>query len=226
MQGGKSSGEQADKRSQTRERLVRIGTELLSEKGFGATGIDEVLRAAEVPKGSFYHYFDSKADFGLAVVDNYASIWERKLARILGDRSAAPLRRIDNYIAEGIAGLERYSFRRGCLIGNIGQEVTTLDDEFRDRLIDVFSSWTDAIAACLAEARDNGDIGAGVDVDTLSRFFWLAWEGAVLQAKLQRSTRPLADVRDVLFGLILKTEGGLASEPRRPRPRRKVAERV
>ena len=45
-------------------------------------------------------------------------------------------------------------------------------------------------------------VDAGLDIDKTSRFFWLAWEGAILQAKLQRSTQPIEDFRDVLFRLV------------------------
>jgi TetR/AcrR family transcriptional regulator, transcriptional repressor for nem operon len=210
------------RRTDTGERLVRIGTEFLSEKGFGLTGLDEVLRAADVPKGSFYYYFDSKIDFGLAVIDNYAGIWERKLKRLLENPSVPPLRRIDDYIAEGISGLERYAFQRGCLIGNMGQEITTLNDAIRDRLLGVFAHWTKAMAACLAEAKKCGDIDASLDVGKMSRFFWLAWEGAVLQAKLQRSTQPIEDFRDVLFRQILVSpglKGAALTKPRGGAPR-------
>jgi TetR/AcrR family transcriptional regulator, transcriptional repressor for nem operon len=201
------------RRTDTGERLVRIGTEFLSEKGFGLTGLDEVLRAAGVPKGSFYYYFDSKIDFGLAVIDNYAGIWERKLKRLLENPAAPPLRRIDDYIAEGISGLERYAFQRGCLIGNMGQEISTLNEAIRGRLLGVFAHWTKAIAVCLAEAKNCGEIDAGLDVEKTSRFFWLAWEGAILQAKLQRSTQPIEDFRDVLFGLILVSPNGKTGAP-------------
>jgi TetR/AcrR family transcriptional repressor of nem operon len=203
------------RRTEAGERLVRIGTELLSEKGFGLTGLDEVLRAADVPKGSFYYHFDSKIDFGLAVIDNYAAIWERKLKRLLENASVPPLRRIDDYIAEGISGLERYAFQRGCLIGNMGQEITTLNEAVRERLLGVFAHWTSAIAACLAEAQKRGDIDAGLDIDKTSRFFWLAWEGAVLQAKLQRATQPIEDFRDVLFRLILVSPSPQDAAPKK-----------
>ena len=205
------------RRTDTGERLVRIGTEFLSEKGFGLTGLDEVLRAADVPKGSFYYYFDSKIDFGLAVIDNYAGIWARKLKRLLENPSVSPLRRIDDYINEGISGLERYAFQRGCLIGNMGQEITTLNDAIRDRLLSVFAYWTKAIAACLAEAKRSGEIDANLDIEKTSRFFWMAWEGAILQAKLQRSTQPIEDFRDVLFRMILiapSSQGGASTKPR------------
>ena len=207
------------RRTDTGERLVRIGTEFLSEKGFGLTGLDEVLRAADVPKGSFYYYFDSKIDFGLAVIDNYAGIWARKLKRLLENPSVSPLRRIDDYINEGISGLERYAFQRGCLIGNMGQEITTLNDAIRERLLSVFAHWTEAIAACLVEAQKRGEIDVSLDIGRTSRFFWLAWEGAILQAKLQRSTQPIEDFRHLLFRLILTAPGSKGAPPRKPRAR-------
>lgn len=186
----------------TRARLVQIGTEILSEKGFDSTGIEEVLQRADVPKGSFYYYFDSKADFGFAVIDNYAHLWEQKLIRLLRDPNVRPLQRIWNYIAEGIHGLEKYAFRRGCLIGNMGQELGGLDDSFRQRIAAVFESWTRFLADCLAEAKEAGELGPDADVRALAEFFWMAWEGAILQAKLRRSVEPVQRLRDVLFSCV------------------------
>lgn len=190
-------------RAETRSRLIQIGTEILSEKGFDSTGIDEVLRQAEVPKGSFYYYFESKADFGLAVIDNYAYLWEQKLTRILRDPNVRPLQRVQNYIAEGMRGLEKYAFRRGCLVGNMAQELGALDEIFRDRILAVFESWARFLRICLQEAKDAGDLPASADVKQLAQFFWLAWEGAILQAKLERSTKPVEQFRNVLFSYIL-----------------------
>ena len=71
----------------TRDALVRCGTEILTEQGFLSTGIDTVLSRVGVPKGSFYHYFQSKEDFGHAVLENYAGYFARKLDRCLLDAS-------------------------------------------------------------------------------------------------------------------------------------------
>jgi TetR/AcrR family transcriptional repressor of nem operon len=190
-------------RAETRMRLIRIGTEILSEKGFVSTGIDEVLRQAEVPKGSFYYYFESKTDFGLAVIDNYAYLWEQKLTRLLRDPNVKPLQRVRNYIAESIRGLEKYAFRRGCLVGNMAQDLGALDEAFRARISAVFESWAGYLRVCLQEAKDAGELPATADVKQLAQFFWLAWEGAILQAKLERSTKPVEQFRDVLFSYIL-----------------------
>lgn len=194
-------------RNKTRAHLLTIGTEILSEKGFNSTGLEEILSKADVPKGSFYHYFESKAAFGLAVIENYEYIWAQKLTRLLGDPAVLPLMRIDNYISEGVRGLEKYAFRRGCLIGNMGQEMGSLDDAFRARILGVFASWADCIADCLEEAKRRGDLPADTDLAVIAKFFWFAWEGAILQARLERSIEPIEQFRKVIFKTILRSPG-------------------
>lgn len=192
-----------DTRGETRARLVRIGTEILSEKGFESTGLEEILDRAQVPKGSFYYYFESKAAFGFAVIENYEYLWAQKLTRLLKDPAVPPLKRIHDYISEGVRGLEKYSFRRGCLIGNLGQELAALDDEFRFRILKVFDSWADYIADCLKEAKIRGDLPIEFSIEEAAKFFWIAWEGAILQAKLERSIEPIERFRSVMFKYIL-----------------------
>ena len=118
----------------SREALIRAGVALLSEKGYSATGLEEVLRSAGVPKGSFYHYFSSKDVFGAALIEAYATYFVRKLDRWLLDERTAPLQRIRNFVADARDGMARYEFRRGCVVGNLGQEMSALPELFRDRL--------------------------------------------------------------------------------------------
>lgn len=197
-------GARSEGRLDTREELVRIGTEIWSEQGFCSTGIEHVLRRAGVPKGSFYHYFASKDEFGLAVVDNYARLWELKLTRIFGNAQVPPLDRVRNYLAEGIRGMEKHEFRRGCLVGNLAQELAALSAPFRERISHVFASWEGHLTRCLTEAQRTGSLRSDADAAELARFFWTGWEGAILMAKLDRSTVPLEQFRDVLFRWVLR----------------------
>jgi TetR/AcrR family transcriptional repressor of nem operon len=185
-----------------RSRLIHVGVEILSEKGYHNTGLDELVKRSGIPKGSFYYYFGSKTEYGFAVIDQYAYIWEQRLIRLLSDPSVKPLQRIRNYIAEGVAGLEQHAFRRGCLIGNMGQELGALDDAFRQKILRVFESWTKHLANCLQEAIDAGDLKTSGGAQELASFFWMAWEGAIVQAKLEQSTRPVERLQNVMFGHI------------------------
>jgi len=176
---------------QTREMLIRCGTEILTEQGFMATGIDTVLKRVGVPKGSFYHYFDSKEAFGQAVLESYAGYFARKLDRWLLDASLPPLQRLRGFVDEAKAGMARHEFRRGCLVGNLGQEVTLLPDSYREQLDAVFRSWELRLSRCLQAAQASGELAADADCEALASFFWIGWEGAVLRARLVRSDVPL-----------------------------------
>lgn len=178
-------------RGTTRDELIRYGMEVLTEKGFSSTGIDEVLKAVGVPKGSFYHYFASKDDFGRAVIDAFAAYFADKLDRTFGDATRPPLDRLRAFIDEVRRGMRKHGYRRGCLVGNLGQECACLNDMFRIQINKVFADWQTRLAACLEEARLNGDIDADADPKQLAAYFWIGWEGAVMRAKLERSAKPL-----------------------------------
>lgn len=179
----------------TREALIRSGTAVLTEQGFTATGIDGILRRVGVPKGSFYHYFDSKEAFGRAVLADYAAYFAGKLDRWLLDGSTPPLDRLAAFVDDAKAGMARHGFRRGCLVGNLGQEVGALPEGFREQLLATLADWQARVARCLAVAREAGEIAPDADCDALAECFWIGWEGAVMRARLTRSEHPL----DVFF---------------------------
>lgn len=178
-------------RQDTRELLVRTGVAVLTEKGYSSVGIDEILRLAQVPKGSFYHYFDSKEAFGQALIVSYSNYFASKLDRWFLDTTVPPLQRLRHFIEDAKAGMGRHAFKRGCLVGNLGQEMGTLPESFRVQLQAVFLDWQSRTAACLQEAQRVGDISPQLDCSALAHFFWVGWEGAVLRAKLEQSPKAL-----------------------------------
>ncbi|MGR3909424.1 TetR/AcrR family transcriptional regulator [Burkholderia sp. SR8] len=183
----------------TRDMLLRTGLEVLTEKGFSATGLDEILGRAGVPKGSFYHYFDSKGAFGLELIDRYAEFFARKLDRHFNQTEASPLARIRAFVDDARDGMARYEYSRGCLIGNLGQEMGALPESFRTRLRATFEDWQHRLADCLAAAQQAGELADSADPAALAAFFWIGWEGAVLRAKLERSDAPLALFAEFFF---------------------------
>ena len=187
---------------ETRELLLRAGLEVLTEKGFSAAGLDEILRRGGVPKGSFYHYFDSKEAFGVELIERYAAYFARKIDRHLDDARHSPLTRLHRFVADAQTGMARHDFRRGCLIGNLGQEMGALPESFRARLLDVFADWQARFSRCLHAAQDAGELSCQANCDELAAFFWIGWEGAVLRAKLERSGAPLDLFSRVFFAAL------------------------
>ena len=163
-----------------------------TEQGFVSTGIDGVLKRVGVPKGSFYHYFDSKEAFGHAVLSRYADYFARKLDHRLLSAELPPLERLRRFTQDAQEGMARHHYRRGCLVGNLGQEVTLLPAGFDERLEAILQDWQRRVADCLRLAQAHGELAADTDCDTLAAFFWIGWEGAVQRARLTREPTPLA----------------------------------
>lgn len=175
----------------TKAELIRSGLEQLTESGFASSGIDKILKKVKVPKGSFYHYFASKEAFGKIVIDNYAKYFAKKLDMCLLDESYPPLKRIGNFVEDAKVGMIRHHFKRGCLVGNLGQEVDLLPESYRQQLIDIFHSWQHRIAQCLKLAQARNEISQTANCELLAEFFWIGWEGAVSRSKLVQNTKPL-----------------------------------
>ena len=190
-------------RAQTRQELIHAGCEIIARQGFNHTGINAVLSAAGVPKGSFYYYFASKEDFGLAVIDDFAADNRARLERLLGDDETPPLERIRDYFAAGFAELEASDCCRGCPLGTLGQELAAQNEVFRARLSEVFEHWRRCLADCLDQARRSGDIAGDSDVEALADFLLSGWEGAMLRAKVTRSVEPLRAFADTFFAQVL-----------------------
>ncbi|WP_440061236.1 acrylate utilization transcriptional regulator AcuR [Pseudomonas syringae] len=176
---------------ETREVLLRRGLEVLTEQSFSATGLDYLLKEVGIPKGSFYHYFPSKEAFGRAVLEEYSRYFAQRLDRWLLDEALSPLERLVGFVQSAKHGMARHDYRRGCMVGNLGQEVGLLPEGFRDTLEQIFLDWQSKLAACLSAAQACGELSRRADCHELAAFFWIGWEGAVLRARLVKSDNPL-----------------------------------
>lgn len=180
-----------DESADTRQLLLNAGIVVLTERAFSATGIEEVLRSVGVPKGSFYHYFQSKEEFGLGVIEHYSNFFVNKLRGHFRCRELSPINRVRAFIEDAEQGMIKFEYRRGCLIGNLGQEMGSLPESFRAELKNVFESWQYELAICLTEAQSVGEVDPHQSAAMLAEYFWIGWEGAVLRAKLERTNEPL-----------------------------------
>src|SRR5438874_9982641 len=155
----------------TKATLVDAGLHLMLEKGYHHTGIQEVLQAAGVPKGSFYYYFPSKEAFGLEVIAQFAAAYLARLEQYLGDTTASPLTRLRRHHEELLARFERRGCRGGCLIGNLSQELADQSPRLRAQLDTVLTSWRARYAQLFREAQAVGELRADLDPEALADFY-------------------------------------------------------
>jgi len=193
-------------RIQTREKLIEIGSNVIYEQGFNHTGINEILSQAGVPKGSFYHYFSSKQDFGMAIIDNFSQNYAVLLQGFLQDEAFSPLQRMRNYLNNCMETLIENDFNQGCMIGNLSQEMATQNSIFREKLASIFAEWKKQYEACFQSAIEAGELAEHENCEQLAEFLLLASQGAILRAKVRKSPIPMQNFIDTLFMRILKQE--------------------
>ena len=188
----------------TKAALVDVGTQLILEQGYHHTGIQDVLQAAGVPKGSFYYYFPSKEAFALEVIAQFAAAYLARLEQHLGDTTASPLTRLRRHQEDLLARFERRGCRGGCLIGNLSQELADQSDHFGTQLEAVLTSWRERYVRLFREAQAVGELRTAVDPQGLADFYLNSFEGALLRAKVSKSPAPLRLFITLMFDSVLQ----------------------
>lgn len=191
---------------ETKRALIEAGTNIIIEYGFNYTGLNEVLAAAGVPKGSFYHYFDSKENFGLEVVNNFDHNLKASLKYYLEDSRFGPLTRLKRYFQANIDTLVELQCRQGCLVGNLGQELSDHNEIFRHRVKQIMDEWTSSLAACIREAQQTGELSQQQTAQALAEFCLNSWQGAILSMKITKNPAPLHNFMTLMFEVILKKQ--------------------
>jgi TetR/AcrR family transcriptional repressor of nem operon len=171
---------------------------MLLKHGYHDLGIQAVLAATRIPKGSFYHHFRDKEDFGLQVIDQYMQQVHDGLDASLGDLSRPPVERVRRFF-ESIQESYRQDGYLGCLLGGLGQELSGVSEVFRVRIEECFSAIQQRIAACLEEARRQGDVPPESDVEGMASLLVDCWEGAALRSRLRGDAAPLTAMLDFYF---------------------------
>jgi len=185
-----------------KQRILEKGAEIIHQKGYYHTGIQEILIAAKVPKGSFYNYFSSKEDFGLQVIDYFMAFFNGMAREVLEDRSISPLERVRKLLDRFIDFFGTKQYTLGCPIGNLGQEMGDLSEPFQKKLKWALDAMAGQYIRVLSEAQSRGDLPQGLDVRQTAFFLITSWHGALIRMKIERSPEPLEDHKNFFFNRI------------------------
>lgn len=198
---GLAAEPQTQEMHETKRRLILAGLQLMLERGYNGVGIRDLLEATGIPKGSFYHHFESKEDFALQVLDAYVENVHGLLDATLSDDQRPPLERVRNFF-EGVRESYEAQGYLGCFLGALGQELSGASDIFRRKIEGCVGDIAARLALCLEEARSRGDLPAETDPAQMADVLVDAWEGAAFRTRLVRNGKPLEAVLDFYFAAV------------------------
>jgi TetR/AcrR family transcriptional regulator, transcriptional repressor for nem operon len=167
----------------TRQRLLQAAFREVYRYGFQSAGIDAILAATNVTKGALYYHFDSKEALGHAII-------EEILAEITRDRWMRPLRLSQGKNpVDALIGIVQAiparpgDVKRGCPLVNLTQEMSQLNEEFRQRLESIFNAWQEGIATALREGQLAGTVRRDLVPEETASFLIAMVEGYEVLAK-------------------------------------------
>lgn len=204
---GKKDGDRKDIKDSRRKEIVNAAFELMLEKGYEDTGIQDILSTIGATKGCIYYYFKSKKDVAIAVIEevikpHYQSVW--------GDfyKSDDPLEALCSTIDLIFnKGAERLS-KTGCPLGNLILEISAKDVILANHTNGVISLWRSFLETGLKKAKDRGIIPKSSDISKVSDFIIASFEGCIMMSKSNQSKETLKNCFDSLKKYILSLRVG------------------
>lgn len=180
-----------DKFNQCRESLLEVGQKLFLGSSFNCVGLNDILKQAEIPKGSFYHYFDSKEDFGLQVIEHYHRQNNEALKSILADTSLSPYQQLKTYYESNISHFTEIGYCQGCLMANLSQEIADVNEKLRCKISSLSKQTVDQVARCI-EKLEHNELNLGhLRPCEAAQLLMNSWQGAIMKMKLDKSSEAL-----------------------------------
>ena len=175
----------------SREDIIEGGIQLFSTHGYQGTGIQQILKSLDIPKGSFYNYFKSKEAFAIEAVELYGGdgLIAHKLA--LSNTALTPLKRIVKRMESTQKQYVSESFEKSCLLDILAIEVSGSNKKVAKIVDDIFVKRKDIYAACIKEGQELGEIRTDQKPEDLAEFLLTGYSGAQLKAKTEKSVRPM-----------------------------------
>lgn len=174
-----------------KDHLLDTGMAVIFRHGYNGTGVQDIVDAAGVPKGSFYNYFESKEAFAIEGLTRIADAALGHARETLLAAETPPLQRIQQYFETAAACHAEQGYSGGCLIGNLCQEMAGVNAKLRERIDFLMRQNVQLLETCLAEAQRADKLCSERCAHELAEFVFFAWEGALLRMKATGNGEPL-----------------------------------
>ncbi len=185
--------------------LLEKGMEIIWSKGYNGTSVNDIVKAADVPKGSFYFYFDSKEDFAIKALDKYFTTQVTPALVILRDKSFSAKQRLINFYEYRIEVVKKeLECKNGCMACNLSNEMAEHNENIREAVLEKHDTIKAEIITVAIEAQKQGEIDASIDVVNMVDFIEDAGKGAMTTMKETQSAYPMDNVMNMTQQLFLK----------------------
>jgi len=185
-----------------KQHILDTGRRIILGKGFSAVGLNEILLTAQVPKGSFYHYFKSKESFGEALVDSYVADYLAQVDSLLGDDGTPAAGRLMRYWRSWASPEGSETAECNCLVVKLSGEVSDMSEAMRAALLRGTDLIIERLGQCIAQGMADGSLAGHLDAPHTALTLYELWLGAALLTKVRRERSALDAAMATTLGLL------------------------
>lgn len=193
-----------------RQHILDTGKAIITRKGFAGVGLNEILTAADVPKGSFYHYFKSKELFGEAMLSDYVTRYLAEMDGVLSQPGQSAAQSLMDYWASWTSyDPDGSTCDCRCLVVKLSSEVADMSEPMRVTLLDGTNRIVARLAVCIGQAQADGSLSAIADPAHMALTLYQLWLGAAMLTKLRRDASALLSAWDASLKILQLPPAGV-----------------
>jgi TetR/AcrR family transcriptional repressor of nem operon len=191
---------------QTREALITAGIDQISMHGYYGTGIKQILDIVNVPKGSFYNFFNSKEAFVAELIKQYSQNSLAKLNTYLQTQGAnlSPVEQLRDIYKFGLSEFANSQYQKSCLVGALAADIGAESVLCQKALDKAMSEWLEIFSTIFEHAQKVGELRTDVSAKQLSSTYWSTWEGSLLKLKVTSNAQAAADTMELMLSTFFK----------------------
>lgn len=183
--------------ARSRRILLESALHEIHHKGYKAASVTNILESTGLTRGALYHHFPNKRALGFAALEgieeNVRATWVDRL-----QECADPIDALQDMVRTDCRHLTDEDIALGCPLNNLAQEMSAMDDGFRQRVAEIYNTWRQAIAESLRRGQQRGTVNKAVDPVSTATFLVASLSGCRGLAKTTQSAEMLAVCTDNL----------------------------
>lgn len=183
--------------ARSRKILLESALREIHHKGYKAASVNDILASTGLTRGALYHHFPNKRALGFAALEgieeNIRATWVERLKKCTD-----PIDALQDMVRTECSHLTDEDIASGCPLNNLAQEMSALDDEFRQRVVKIYNTWRQVIADSLRKGQQEGKVNKAIDPVSTATFLVASISGGRGLAKTAQSMEMLAVCTDNL----------------------------
>ncbi|WP_298900853.1 TetR/AcrR family transcriptional regulator [uncultured Psychroserpens sp.] len=185
-----------------KEDILDVGQDVFRRNGYHNVGINQILKEAGIPKGSFYNFFESKEDFAQQVVKRYGMNNKNWIQSFFDDSELSPVESLKSFYAMLIDMNEEDEYAGGCLVNNLSVEVGRNNDALAVEANQCFLSWMDVFGSVILKGQDLGEITQNFSETEIAEYLHAGFFGVLARVKVTRNRMYMDSWLDMTFNFI------------------------